>query len=236
MNDNQNKPKQTQETSPKSSEGATQTSAWKRLFAKKWVFPATYMAAAAIIVAIIWLYQGPKLDDKSVSTTGESQNVSTENPDAQEVIAQSEPLQWPVKDINEVLPTMHYFDEKGTNEEKEAAMFEYDNTWKPHVGTDFATADDKTFEVLAALGGKVTLVDQLPLVGTVVEISHENGLKTIYQSVADVKVKQGDQVEQGDAIAMAGRNELESKEGVHLHFEVQSNGKPVNPKDLMEKK
>lgn len=234
MNENQNKPKQTQETSPKSSEGVAQTSAWKRLLAKKWVFPATYMAAAAIIVAIIWLYQGPKLGDSKVVTTDESHDVS-KNPDAQEVIAQSEPMQWPVKDTNEVQPTMHFYDEKGTNEEKEAAMYEFDNTWQAHVGTDFATADDKTFEVLAALGGKVTLVDQLPYVGTVVEISHENGLKTIYQSLADVKVKQGDQVEQGDPIAMAGRNELESKEGVHLHFEVQSNGKPVNPKDLLKK-
>ena len=56
MND-QNKGFQKEEA-PKTAQGAqSTTSTWKRLLAKKWVFPATYMAAAAIILTLMWVYQ-----------------------------------------------------------------------------------------------------------------------------------------------------------------------------------
>src|SRR5690348_11011981 len=64
MND-QNKGFQKEEA-PKTVQGAqSTTSAWKRLLAKRWVFPATYMAAAAIILTLMWVYQSAP--NKSVS-------------------------------------------------------------------------------------------------------------------------------------------------------------------------
>ncbi len=49
------------EEAPKTAQGAqSTTSTWKRLLAKKWVFPATYMAAAAIILTLMWVYQEPE--------------------------------------------------------------------------------------------------------------------------------------------------------------------------------
>ena len=47
-------------------------SGWKKLLSKRWVFPAAYMAAAAIIVTILWLNSGTgQKDSKAVpSTTG----------------------------------------------------------------------------------------------------------------------------------------------------------------------
>ena len=46
------------EEAPKTVQGAQGSpSAWKRLLAKKWVFPATYVAAAAIILTLMWVYQ-----------------------------------------------------------------------------------------------------------------------------------------------------------------------------------
>ena len=29
---------------------------WKRLFSKKWAFPAIYLAAAALILSLVWWY------------------------------------------------------------------------------------------------------------------------------------------------------------------------------------
>lgn len=58
-------------------------------------------------------------------------------------------------------------------------------------------------------------------------------MKTVYQSLGETKVKQGDEVKQGDTLATAGRNEMEKGLGNHVHFEVHEDGKIVNPSDLL---
>lgn len=60
-------------------------------------------------------------------------------------------------------------------------------------------------------------------------------MKTVYQSLADVKVAKGDTVKKGDTLGTAGRSELEKALGVHVHFEVYDNNKPVNPTSLLAK-
>ncbi|MNE67260.1 Stage II sporulation protein Q [compost metagenome] len=85
------------------------------------------------------------------------------------------------------------------------------------------------------MGGKVTRVEEVPLLGFVVEITHANNLKTVYESVADVKVKQDAEVKQGDVIANAGRNEIEKDLGNHVHFAVYENGELVNPTTVLPK-
>jgi stage II sporulation protein Q len=89
--------------------------------------------------------------------------------------------------------------------------------------------------VVAALSGKVTAVDQNPVVGNLVEITHSNGLVTVYQSLSDVIVAKNADVKKGDVIAKAGRNELEKQEGIHLHFEVRqgADGPALNPETLL---
>ena len=83
------------------------------------------------------------------------------------------------------------------------------NTFVANQGIDLAKADDKTFDVSAALSGIVSLVDTHPLNGNYVEIKHADGIVTVYQSLNEVKVKVGDEVKQGTVIAQAGRSELE---------------------------
>jgi stage II sporulation protein Q len=233
---------QTKEEAPKTVQGAQSVpSPWKRLLAKKWVFPATYMAAAAIILTLMWVYQDA--GKKTVSeqdlglkvTTDGTVNEKSASPDALAVSAQTETMQWPVKDKNEVKMSLPFYDSKASNEVKQAAMIEYGETLTPHVGMDFKRNDGAAFDVLAALSGKVTAVEQNPVVGNLVEITHSNGLVTVYQSLADVAVKKDDQVNKGDVIAKSGRNELEKADGVHLHFEVRqgAGGPAVNPETLL---
>src|SRR5690606_34636276 len=94
--------------------------------------------------------------------------------------------------------------------------------------------DAAAFEVLAALSGKVTIASQTPTNGYEVQIEHLNGLVTVYQSLTDLKVQVGEEVEQGDIIAAAGKSELEPAESVHVHFEVRNNGQSVNPASLIK--
>jgi stage II sporulation protein Q len=239
MND-QNKQFQNQET-PKSTEGAAaaKSFSWKRFLAKKWVFPATYMAAAAIILTLMWVYQD---GGSETLTEGEGQkefyeqyipSATEQLPDALAVTAPTETMSWPVEDRSAVEVVMGFFDSEASNEERQAAMIEYNDTFMPSVGISLSRQDFETFNVMAALSGTVTRVEKHPLMGNLVEITHNDGLKTIYQSLADVTVTNGAEVKQGDMIAKAGRNELQKALGVHMHFEVHENGQPVNPKSFL---
>lgn len=209
---------------------------WRRLFSKKWVFPAVYMAAAALILTLVWVYQGSggKVEDAS-GKQSVTDTVMNPGQEAVPVAAPVETMQWPVKERGEVEQIMSFYEEKAADNIKQAALVEYGDTFTPHLGMDLARQDDKDFDVLAALSGKVSLVEKNPLVGYQVEITHPNGLVTVYQSLGSVNVQKGADVKKGDVIAKAGRNELEKDHGTHLHFEVRqgASGASVNPEQFL---
>lgn len=212
------------------------TFSWRRLFSKKWVFPAVYMAAAALILTLVWVYQGSggKVEDAS-GKQSVTETVMNPGQEAVPVAAPVETMQWPVKERGEVEQIMSFYEEKAADNIKQAALVEYGDTFTPHLGMDLARQDDKDFDVLAALSGKVSLVEKNPLVGYQVEITHPNGLVTVYQSLGSVNVQKGVDVKKGDVIAKAGRNELEKDHGTHLHFEVRqgASGASVNPEQFL---
>jgi stage II sporulation protein Q len=241
-NKQNNKQVNKQEEAPKPMTGATtaKSSSWKRLLAKKWVFPATYMAAAAIILSLMWVYQGAgdqevSNQDLGLSTINQElgENGLGLDSDAMPVTVPAEIMQWPVANFNEIEVSMPYFDEDASNEAKQAATIQYQDTFIPNVGISLSRQDLETFDVLAALSGTVTRVEKHPLVGNQVEITHSEGLKTVYQSLSDVSVEEGQEIAQGDVIAHAGRNELQKDLGVHLHFEVYQDDQPVNPEEFI---
>lgn len=237
--DNQNKNEQETKGTRESQEAvpsAATAFSWRRLFSKKWVFPAVYMAAAALILTLVWVYQGSgdKVQDAG-SKQSVTETVMDPGQEAVPVAAPLETMQWPVKERGEVEQIMSFYEEKAADNIKQAALVEYGDTFTPHLGLDLARQDDKDFDVLAALTGKVSLVEKNPLVGYQVEITHPNGLVTVYQSLASVNVQKGADVKKGDVIAKAGRNELEKDHGTHLHFEVRqgANGASINPEQLL---
>lgn len=246
MNEQNNK-KTVQEETPKTTQGvpASQPSSWRKAMSKRWVFPAVYIAAAGIILTLVWVYQGTgdkALNPDSAKEAVETGAASTEGTmtggeqESVEVVAKSENFVWPVASPSEVSVVKPFYDNEASSEEHEAAMVQYNDTFIPNTGVDLARGDNKAFEVRAALSGKVTRVEQNPLTGQVVEITHSDNLKTVYQSLADVKVKQDDEVKQGDAIASAGVSELGKNLGNHLHFEVYEEGQPVNPQGYLPEK
>ncbi|MBH5320585.1 M23 family metallopeptidase [Paenibacillus sp. GSMTC-2017] len=246
MNDqNQNKQKQRQEETPKNNLGgasaANSSSGLKKLFAKRWVSPAIFMAAAAIIVTLMWIYQG---NDPAKPTTGpdtstevsqgEGEQAGTGEEEAAPVVASALGMKWPVAKKEELQEQTKFYDAKATATEREAALVQVGNTFSPHTGIDFVHPDGQPFDVLAALDGTISHIEPHPTNGHVVEINHGDGLVTVYQSLTDVTVKEGDDVKQGTTIAKAGRSELEKDLGVHLHFETRLNGETVNPIDYIK--
>ncbi|MBT2288264.1 M23 family metallopeptidase [Paenibacillus albidus] len=216
-------------------------SSWSKMLSKRWVFPAVYTAAAAIILTLVWVYQdaGQKpLNPDTAAVVSKEEGSAAGNasgdPAAVEVVASAESLVWPVSNPAEVEVVKPYYDENGTEENHVEAMVQYNDTFVPNVGIDIARADNKVFDVKAALSGQVTRVEKdATIFGTIIEITHPGNLKTVYQSLGETQVKQGDEVKQGDTLATAGRSELEKNLGNHVHFEVYEDGKVVNPSDLL---
>ncbi|MCC3374126.1 M23 family metallopeptidase [Cohnella sp. REN36] len=242
MNDQNNKTRKIEEASKSVVGSSARPSAWKRFFAKRWVFPALYMAAAAIIVTVLWLNasSGDKTKSQEVAGSGIENGVAAEgdsaSPDAVPAAANGETLRWPVTNREALTVSLPFYDVNGTDDQKAAAMVQYDNQFTPHTAIDLASKDGKAFDVKAAMSGEVVVAEQTPVNGYEVQIKHPNGLTTVYQSLAELKVKKGDEVKQGDLIGAAGQSEMEKSEGVHVHFEVLSNGQSVDPSSLIKDK
>ncbi len=97
---------------------------------------------------------------------------------------------------------------------------------KLHAGMDF-TAPVGT-EVHATGDGKVDFADYSANgYGLHVIIDHGFDYQTLYAHMAELKVRQGQQVKRGDVIGLVGNTGLSA--GPHLHYEVHKNGEPVDP-------
>ena len=89
--------------------------------------------------------------------------------------------------------------------------------WAVNIGT----------KVRAAAEGVVELAYFSESYGYNILINHNNGFKTRYAHLSEVKVSKGEKVEQSQVIALSGSTGFST--GPHLHFEVVKDGKRVNP-------
>ena len=117
-----------------------------------------------------------------------------------------------------------------------ATELQYNSTlkqWEIHKAIDFVAGEST--DVMSVADGTVSNVYTNYLEGTVVEISHANGLVSVYKSLnSDVVVSVGDRVSAGQIIgSIAETMAQESNSGAHLHFEMLKNGKKVNPNDYV---
>ena len=105
--------------------------------------------------------------------------------------------------------------------------------WEIHKAIDFQASDD--LNVYAVADGTVSNVYTNYLEGTVIEISHSDGIVSIYKSLNnEVSVAVGDSVSAGQIIGqVADSMAQESNTGAHLHFEMTVNGVKVDPNDYL---
>jgi len=212
--------------------GRAKGAKWKTWFRNKWVPPVVYLAVAAIIFTVMWQLQDRNdyplnKEDFGISVR-EGQNLTQNEEQSVPVTGQKEVMIEPVKKDAEMVVVRHFFDDKA-GEKNAQAMVKYGDSYTAHNGIDYALKSGEPFEVIAALSGKVTRVAQDPLVGYLIEMTHDDQLVTVYQSLSEVYVEEGDVLQQGTVLGIAGRNEYEQDTGNHLHFEVRKDGKPVSP-------
>ena len=103
--------------------------------------------------------------------------------------------------------------------------------WRVHAGIDITTAESAP--VFASADGQVTKVYNHPMLGTTVEITHDNGIKTIYSNLSadgSKLIQEGATVKSGDQIGVVGDTSIsELAEETHLHFEMTLNNECIDP-------
>jgi len=99
-----------------------------------------------------------------------------------------------------------------------------------HKGIDIASPSYQ--EVKAAMDGEVILArNSGGGYGNVVVLRHDSGFSSIYGHMNVIIAKEGEGVRQGQAIGGVGSTGRAT--GPHLHFELRSEGRPVDPLPLL---
>ena len=101
--------------------------------------------------------------------------------------------------------------------------------WSTHRAVDFVAEEGS--DVLAVWDGVVTAIDNDPLYGYCVSISHGDGLVSRYCGLSEnVSVSVSQTVKKGAKIGEIGNTMIiENADGAHLHFETYKNGELINP-------
>lgn len=128
----------------------------------------------------------------------------------------------------------YYYDYKDGSAEQQNAIIFYENSYIQNSGVDYIFED--SFDVVSIYDGTVIKVEDNDIVGKTVEIKHDNNIISVYQSLSEVNVKQGDTITLGTKIGKSGNSKINKDLGNHLHFEIYVNGQVVNPEDCYNKK
>ncbi|TDL87360.1 M23 family metallopeptidase [Vibrio vulnificus] len=211
------------------------TSTIRRILKQRWALSAIYIASAAIILAAAFLLQN-SFDDSAKDGKEESAETGKNYGEPSvEVNSNLETIKMPVADADKSVIKKQFYDVNADEKAQEEALVFYNNRYEQNKGIDIAMEDGKSFNVKASLSGNVTKVQDDALLGNLVEVEHEDGVVTRYQSVKDIKVAVGDKVKQGQAIATAGKSQINEEAGVHVHFEIRKDNIALNPLDFVDK-
>ena len=105
------------------------------------------------------------------------------------------------------------------------------NVKEKHFAVDVVT--EKDTPVKATADGTVIFSEWTTETGYVMILEHSQGLISVYKHNAMLTKSQGDLVIAGEVIATTG-NTGELTTGPHLHFELWSDGYPINPTNFID--
>lgn len=188
---------------------------------KQSVIYGIYALGSLSLIGGLFIYQAIQNTEDYISTRYVTKNIFDE---VYPVINISKGIEKPFNDAS-VKIVKSFYDYKEENHEN--SIIYYENTYMPNTGIIYK--GNETFDVLSIYEGEVIKIEEDEIMGTIVTIKHSENVLSIYQSLKDIKVKEGDLVNKQDVIGSSGKNNLSSDIGEHLHFELIVNGQNVNP-------
>ena len=196
---------------------------------RKFVIPTIYtIALAALFISILII--GKTYN----SFTNEDINSHVVNAivddDSKAVMNETENKMIKPFANDNVTISKNFYDKDATEEEQQNSLIYYENTYMQNSGVLYTS--ENAYDIVATLDGKISDIKTDDILGNVIEIDHDNEIKTVYQSVDNIKVKVGDEVKQGDVIATSGANKLNNTNKNCLLFEVYHNGTTIDPEDF----
>lgn len=212
----------------------------RAFFAKRWAFPALYLTAAAMIIALMYFQANRIVGNSGQTAVSPPVNTGqTTNPQAV-TTAGSTGWIWPVASSGKGVEMVRgYYDKNAigaTVASLKKDLVHFGNTYSGSTGVDFGTPGGKqSFDVVAAVTGTVVNIHNSPVMGETVVLNDTDGYSTVYQSLSSVNVKVGETLAQGDVIGASGTNAMEADLGSHLYFQVEKSGALVNPASLLPK-
>ena len=134
---------------------------------------------------------------------------------------------------NDVKLARSFYDYKSDSESQEEAIILFEDTYIQNSGVDYTNSE--VFDIISVLDGTVISVKEDNLLGITVEVRHSNDLISVYQSLSEVFVKEGEGILQGQIIGKSGTSNINNELGNHLHFELYYKGAIVNPEEYYNK-
>ena len=204
----------------------------KKLKLKKFVMPSVYVLLVSLLAISTFMSfaNGSKEDEKVEDITYVSNIVWTNDTP---VVSTDKVIIKPFTNTD-IAIGKYYYDYKENQDSQKNAIIYYEDSYIQNSGVDYIL--DKTFDVISIYDGTVTKVENNDVVGKTVEIKHENNIISVYQSLSEVSVKEGDTVKQGSIIGKSGTSKINKDLGNHLHLEIYINGQVLNPEKCFDKK
>lgn len=126
-----------------------------------------------------------------------------------------------------------FYEYDASDESQEKSLIYYDNTYIQNSGIDYNSKN--AYDIVSILNGTITSVKEDKLLGNIIEIKHSNELISVYQSLSEILVKEGDEITKGQVIGKSGTNNIYPQLDNHLHFELYYKGQIVNPNKYYNK-
>lgn len=127
----------------------------------------------------------------------------------------------------------NFYDYQSDEALQKTSIIVHENNYIQNSGVDYGK--DTEFEVISILEGTVISVKEDDSLKGTIEIKHDNGFISVYQSLKDIKVKKDQVISQGQVLGTATTNEIDKDLGNHLHFELLVSGQNVNPEIYLDK-
>lgn len=198
---------------------------------KKTVVYGLYGLAFIAIIAVIYILEvattkGFKDDNTYVNKT----IIENDTP----VVSTGEVIKRPYQEDGISL-IKNFYDYKSEEENQQNSLIYYDGTYLQNSGVDYSK-NGEVFEVVSIYDGTVSNVTENTVLGKTIEITHENGVVSVYQSLSEVSVTINEVVNQGQVIGKSGVSNIDKNLQNHLHFELIVKGINVNPEIYYDKK